>query len=80
MTVEKGVGADIWCEWDPFQERLYEVIVTASENQSLSLEKKMDQQGLKSMKIGQTLSSDFIYRGYFRIPVSQIQTAYLSHL
>ena len=76
MTMVQGVGAEIQWGEDPFQERLYEIVLAVSENQRALFEKKCRQFNLSFVKIGRTGGSRFIYKDCLNLSVQEIQKHY----
>ena len=76
MTMVQGVGVDIQWDGDPFQERLYEIVLAVSENQTALFEKQCRQFNLPFIKIGRTGGSCFIYKDCLNLSVQEIQKHY----
>ena len=77
MTL-KGMGAEIHCDLDPFQERLYEVIAVVSPSDQKKFEEKIKKLSLNYQMIGKTAPRLLSYNKIFSFKLEQIHTAYSS--
>ena len=78
MMIPKNKGATIECNWDPFQERLYEVVVSVPNEEASNFEGICEKLNLHFLKIGQTAGDLFDFKGSFSVSISEIQRAFKS--
>lgn len=80
MTIPKGIGAKISSSLDPFQERLYEIVMTADVSEKKIFENKLQQLSLDYIELGETGSSSLSYNKDIKLDVKDIKRSYFESL
>lgn len=76
MMIPRGCGAVVTCDLDPFQERLYELIMTTSKENASAFEASLKELNLRFMKIGYTQGTLFDFKNLLTVPVSEIRDSF----